>query len=219
MWNGHCRLEGAGQRARCIAPSVLRGLLPSSRHESSALDASSSCSADVGRAIQSKICPIHGDEGWITARCATSSSTSEASDHVTVLSNTALGVANGSINRSGKILLVLRQERSEDNADDGDGCSEDEYVRSEGHDEYWRRHYGDFVVRVLSCSDLIECFWYTIVCNLVQVIRNLFLLLAELRCLEAVKIAQEREKRLPLVFSWTSDLAEAFSFGYKKRPK
>ena len=86
----------------------------------------------------------------------TSSSLSEALDHVTVLSNTALGVANGSINRSGKILLVLRQEGSEDNADDGEGCSEDEYVRSEGRDGYWRRHYGSLWCGYCFCSDLIE---------------------------------------------------------------
>ena len=71
----------------------------------------------------------------------------EASDEVIVLSITILGDAQGDAQGSydgrGKVSLVLRRKGLEDNARNGDGCSEDDGVRSEGHDGYWSRHNGD----------------------------------------------------------------------------
>ena len=118
------------------------------------LDVPSSCSADVWHAIESEGCPDHGDKIWFTATSATSPLISEASDQVIVLSKPHLGAANGNFHRCGKALHRLRQNGSEHDAGNGNGCSEHEDVRSEGHEEYWRRHYRE----VVWLSGLIERF-------------------------------------------------------------
>lgn len=66
----------------------------------------------------------------------------EASDPFIIFVNTYLGAAKASFNRCGEVFVVLRQKVFEDNAEYGDGGSEDDDVRGEGHDGYWRRHYG-----------------------------------------------------------------------------
>lgn len=58
-----------------------------------------------------------------------------------MLSNLDAGAAKGSSSRCGEALIVPRQEGSEDHAGKENGSSEDEDVRSEGKEEYWRSHY------------------------------------------------------------------------------
>lgn len=159
-----------------------------SGHESSenrALGATSLCSADVRRTIQSGICSTHRDEGWIIAANAISSSTSEASDQVIVLSNIVLGAAKGGFDIFGKVRLVLMRKKLENDARNGDRCSEDDDIRSEGRDGYWRRHHdglqcGFNVAR--SSGSMIKKMW-----NLVQSMYTLFFFNFELRCLKILK--------------------------------
>ena len=77
-----------------------------------------------------------GYEDWITAASATPFSLPRASDRLIILGNTVLCAAKNRFDKCGKVILVPRQKVFENNAEDVDGCSEDDDVRGEGHDWY-----------------------------------------------------------------------------------
>ena len=64
----------------------------------------------------------------------------EAPAEIIVLSITALDVAAKTFNGCQEVFLVIRPKRFEDDAGNENGCPEDEDVRSQGLDTYWRRH-------------------------------------------------------------------------------
>ena len=86
--------------------------------------------------------PIHGDEAWISPASATSTSSSQHSDHVIALFGIASNAVEKKIDRCGKVLQIPGYNVFENHGDDENGCSEDEDVRSEGHDYAGRRHGG-----------------------------------------------------------------------------